>query len=191
MKTNVTIRIDADVVRNARELNLNISRICESALLQAVEEEREPFVITETSQIILQAELIYNIRDKRLAIVFNVINASEENVLSDRIYYLVSITDKEFLTDLPVQGIQEFTGIILERRTISKGGTEFFSEQLIPSSELAKRLSEVTHKDSKNLRWVAFPTLIVDSKKRVLKGKYEQKWDEKGLFPIPQPLKTM
>ena len=191
MKTNVTIRIDNDVVRNAKALDLNISRICEGALLQAVEEETKPFKITETSQLILQAELIYNIREKRLAIGFTAINASEENVITDRINYLISITDKEFLTDLERESIQTFRGTILERRTLSKGGREIFSKQLFPSSELAKRLSEVTYKDSKNLRWIVYPTLIVDSKKRVLKAKYEQTWDEKGLLPIPQPLKTM
>ena len=192
MKTNVTIRIDDDVVQNAKALNLNISRICEGALLQAVEEETKPFGITETSQIILQAELIYNIREKILAIVFIAINASEENVISDRINYLVSITDKEFFTGLPDrQSIQKFKGTILERRTLSKGGREIFSKQLFPSSDLAERLSEVTHEDSKNLRWIVYPTLTVDSKKRVLQAKYEQIKDEKGVFPIPRPLKTM
>lgn len=192
MKTNVTIRIDDDLVQNARALDLNFSRICEGALLQAVEEETKPFEITETSQILLQAEIIYNIREKRLAIGFIAINASEENVITDRINYLISITDKEFFTDLPErQSIQTFKGTILERRTLPKGGTEPFSEQLHPSPDLTKRLLEVTQKDSKNLRWIIIPTLIVDSKKRVLKAKYDQTWDEKGLFPIPQPLKTI
>lgn len=191
MKTNVTIRIDDDAVQNAKALNLNISRICEGALLQAVEEETKPFEIIETSQIILQAELIYIIREKRLGIGFIAINASEENVISDRINYMISITDKEFFTDLERESIQTFRGTILERRTLSKGVAEPFPEQLLPSPELAKRLSEVTHKDSKNLRWIVIPTLFVDSKKRVLKAKYEQTWDKKGLYPVPRPLKTM
>jgi len=45
MRTNVTIRIDDDVVKNAKALDLNFSRICEGALLQAVEEETKPFGI--------------------------------------------------------------------------------------------------------------------------------------------------
>ncbi len=192
MRTNVTIRIDDDVVQRAKALDLNFSRICEGAMLQAIEEETKPFGITETCQVILEAELIYNIREKILGINFTAINASEENVISDRINYLVSVTDKEFFTDLPDrQSIQKFKGTVLKRKTLPKGGRDTFSERLSPSPDLGKRLSEVTYKDSKNLRWIVYPTLIVDSKKRVLQARFEQIMDEKGVFPIPRPLKTM
>ena len=192
MKTNVTIRIDSDVVHNAKELDINISRICENALLRAVEEETRPYGITETSQIILEAELIYNIQEKSLAISFITINASEQNVISDRINYLIAITDKEFFTDLrDRQSIQKFKGTILERKTLPKGGRDFFSEQLIPSPELAERLSEVNYEDAQNLRWIVYPTLIVETKNRVLKAKYDQIRNEKNMFPVPKPLKTV
>ena len=189
MRTNVTIRIDDDVVQNAKALDLNISRICEEALHQAVEEETRPYEISETSKLILEAELIYNIREKILTIVFTAINASEENYISDRINYIISVTDKEVFTDLSDrQTVQKFKGTILERKTLPRGGRDSFSEQLIASSSLAKRLSEVNYEDTKNLRWVVYPTLIVNSKRRVLKAKYEQIWDEKKVFPIPRPL---
>jgi len=192
LKTNVMIRIDDDVVQSAKALDLNFSRICEGALLQAIEEETRPFGITETSQIIVEVELVYHIREKSLTIGFTAINASEEDVISDRINYLAAITDKEFFTDLPDrQSIQKFKGTILERRTLSKGGREVFSEQLEPSPDLEKRLSEVTYADSRNLRWIVYPTLIVESKQRVLQATYEQITDEKGVFPIPRPLKTV
>ena len=35
-KTNVTIRIDEEVVREAKELGLNISKTCENCLKQAI-----------------------------------------------------------------------------------------------------------------------------------------------------------
>jgi hypothetical protein len=192
MKTNVTIRIEDDVVQNAKILDLNISKISENALLQAIEEEKQPYGIAETSQIILEAELLFSIREKILLIHFTVINASDENVILDRINYLVSITDREYFSDLPDrQSIQMFKGTILERNTIPKGDRRSFSEQLIPSSTLSKRLSEVTYEDNRNLRWIVYPDLIVDSKKRVLHAKYEQIRDEKrSMFAIPRLLKT-
>jgi hypothetical protein len=180
------------VVQNAKILDLNISRICENALLQAIEEEEQPYGITETSQIILEAELLFNIREKILAIHFTVINASDENVILDRINYLVAITDREYFSDNPDrQSIQMFRGTFLERDTIRKGDRRSFSEPLLPSSTLAKRLSEVTYEDKRNLRWIVYPDLIVDSKKRVLHAKYEQIHDKKrSLFAVPRLLKT-
>jgi hypothetical protein len=79
----------------------------------------------------------------------------------------------------------------LERRTIPKGSKAIFSKPLIPSPDLAARLSEVTYEDGKNLRWVVYSNLIADSKRRVLQAKYEQTLDEKKLFPVPRALKTM
>jgi len=81
LKTNVTIRIDEHVAEKAKELDLNISKISQESLLQAIEEETKPYKITDTSEVVLEAELIYNIRQKTLAISFVAINASGENVI--------------------------------------------------------------------------------------------------------------
>jgi hypothetical protein len=191
MKTNVTIRIDEEIVQNAKELDLNISRISEKALLQAVKEETKPYMIVETSQIILDAKLYYNIRERALAVTFIVFNASEENVISDRINYSLLVTDRETFTDLPIrQSIQEFKGINLERKTVFKGQREIFVEHLSPSPELSKIFSEVTHEDTKNLRWVIYPTAFVESKKRVLQAKFEQILDEKKHYLLPRPIEA-
>ena len=173
-------------------MDLNISKICETALMQAVEEETKPYAIKETSQIILETELVYSIREKNLGIVFNAINASDENVITDRINYIVSLTETEIFTDIPDrQSIQTFKGTILERKTLSKGGRDFFSEQLLPSPALAKKLSEITYEDNKNLRWIVNPILIVNSKNRILQAKYHQTKNEVGPFPTPLPIKTI
>jgi hypothetical protein len=191
MKTNVTIRIDEEIVQNAKELDLNISRISEKALHQAVKEETKPYMIFETPQITLKANIFYNIREKGLAATFIILNASEENVISDRINYSVLVTDKEFFTDLPGrQSLQEFKGTNLERQTIFKGQWAIFTEILSPSPELAKRLAEMTHEDSKNLRWVISPAAFVESRKRVLQAKFEQIKDEKKTYPLPRPIES-
>lgn len=190
MKTNVTIRIDESLAQRAKELDLNFSKIAEDALKQAIEEETKPFGIIETSQIILEPEVAYNVRDKILGITFTVTNASDENIISDRINYLMGITDREQFTDHPDQYIQVFKGTVFERTTIQKGSKVFFSEKLIPSSDLAIKLSQVTYEDTKNLGWIIYPTFIADSRKKVLQAKFEQKKCDKGLYPILRPLKT-
>jgi hypothetical protein len=191
MKTNVTIRIDEEIVQNAKELDLNISRISEKALLQAVNEETKPYMIVETTQIILDAKLYYNIREKTLAATFIVFNASEENIISDRINFSLLVTDRETFTDLPIrQSLQEFKATNLERKTLFKGQREIFVEHLSPSPELSKILFEVTHEDTKNLRWVIYPTAFVESKKRVLLAKFEQILDEKKTYPLPRPIES-
>ena len=40
-KTNVTIRIDEDVVKEAKELGLNISKTCENCLKQAIKHMKQ------------------------------------------------------------------------------------------------------------------------------------------------------
>jgi hypothetical protein len=191
MKTNVTIRIDEDLVQNAKELDLNISRISEKALHQAVKEETKPYMIFETSQITLKPNVFYNIREKGLAATFMIVNGSEENVISDRINYSVLVTDKEFFTDLPIrQSLQEFKGTNLERQTIFKGQWTVFTEMLSPSPELAKRLAEMTHEDCKNLRWVISTAAFVESRKQVLQAKFEQIKDEKKIYPLPRPIEA-
>ncbi len=191
MKTNVMIRIDEGLVQAAKELDLNFSKIAEDALKQAIEEETKPFGIIETSQIILEAELIYNLRDKKLGISFIVTNASDENIISDRINYSIGITNREFFSDLPDrQCLQEFKGTVLERETIPKGGKGSFSKQLSPSPELTSLLSQVTYEDTKNLRWIVYPKFIANSRKKILEAKYKQTMDEQGHYPVPRPLKT-
>jgi post-segregation antitoxin (ccd killing protein) len=191
MKTNVMIRIDEGLAHTAKELDLNFSKIAEDALKLAVEEETKPFGITKTSQIIVETELMYNVRAKKLGVSFVVTNASDENIISDRVNYLLIVTDQESFTDLPhCQGIQVFKGTVFERRTLHKGVKDGFSDELIPSSELASRLAQVTYEDSKNLRWVVYPEFFADTRKKVLQAEYAQKMDDKGFFPIPRPLKT-
>lgn len=191
MKTNVMIRIDEGLAQTAKELDLNFSKIAEDALKQAIEEETKPFGIVETSQILLGAELFYNVRDKMLTLVFVVDNVSDENVVSDRINYTLGITDRETFTNIPDrQCIQTFKGTILERETIPKGGHGSFGERLVPSADLAAKLSEVTCEDSKNLRWIVYPRLIANTRKTILGANYKQKIDEKGHFPVPRPLRT-
>ena len=36
MKKNVMIRIDADIAENAKEIGLNISKVCENALIRSI-----------------------------------------------------------------------------------------------------------------------------------------------------------
>ena len=43
LKKNVMIRIDAELVEKAKELGLNISKVCENALIQAVKALEETF----------------------------------------------------------------------------------------------------------------------------------------------------
>jgi len=190
MKTNVTIRIDEDLVQNAKELDLNFSKIAEDALKLAIEEETKPYGIIGTSQILFEAELIYNLKDKELGLSFTLINATPDNIISDRTRYWLVVTDRESFTDLPYrQGLQAFNGMVFERATIAKGGRVSFSEKLAPSLDLESRLSQVTYEDSKNLRWIVYLRAVVDSRKRVLEANYKQEMDEKGYYPIPRPLK--
>src|SRR5665647_1528976 len=93
-------------------------------------------MIVETTQIILDAKLYYNIREKTLAATFIVFNASEENIISDRINFSLLVTDRETFTDLPIrQSLQEFKATNLERKTLFKGQREIFVEHLSPSPE--------------------------------------------------------
>jgi len=191
MKTNVTIRIDDDLVQRAKELDLNLSKIAENALFQAVEEESKPYGIVETSQIIYEASIFYSLREKILIANFTVINASAENVISDRINYSILITDREVFTELPIwQSLQQFKGSNLERQTIPTGQRRTFAERLTPSPELATRLAEMTFEDNKNLGWVVYPGLFVETRKQVLFAKFEQIVDDKKRFLLPRPLKT-
>ena len=56
MKKNIMIRIDADVAKKAKDLGLNISKVCENSLKQAVEVmegmygKREPKIHPISSQ---------------------------------------------------------------------------------------------------------------------------------------------
>lgn len=190
MKTNVMIRIDADAVQSAKALDLNISRICEEALTQAVEEEARPFEITESMQIILRAGIAYHVRSEglRLGLVFVIANESGENVVLDRINYDVFIK-----RDVNDKDVQHFKGNVLERRTISKGMQEVFPESLEPSPDLVQILKETTASDHyvKGLKWVIFADLFVDSKKRILRGKFEQILDEKGVWPRPRYINVL
>ena len=43
LKKNVMIRIDAELVEKAKEMGLNISKVCENALIQAVKALEEAF----------------------------------------------------------------------------------------------------------------------------------------------------
>ena len=43
VKKNVMIRINADLAEKAKELGLNISKVCENALIQAVKALEEAF----------------------------------------------------------------------------------------------------------------------------------------------------
>jgi len=184
MRTNVMIRVDEETVRNAKALELNISKICEEALMRAVTEEAQPYGIVPSLQIIYDAEFFhYPTAGNHLAIIFTVRNTSEENVILDRIKYLVAVKKESGET------VQTFEGTILDRRTIAKGSKEIFPEKLMPSPDLARVLKETTSDNQSTLKWIVFPTLIADSKKRILEGKFEQVWDEKQIMPRPRSLK--
>jgi len=178
------IRVDEETVRTAKALELNISKICEEALMNAVMEETQPYGIIPSLQIIYDAELYqYPRMGNHLAIIFTVRNNSEENVILDRIKYLVAVLKESG------EPIQTFEEMILDRRTIAKGTSESFPGKLIPSADLARVILETTSDGKSSLKWVVYPTLIADSKKRVLEGKFEQIWDEKKTMALPRPLK--
>ena len=179
------IRINTETVQNAKSLGLNISKICEDALIQAIKEETQPYEIVESPQIIFDAELLYVPSDSTLALGFTVTNTSEENVILDRINYVLDIK-----SDNSEKPIQIFKGTVLKRVTIRKGqGKHPFGERLKPSPELARILREKASNNFKDLEWRIVPSLYVNNKKSILKGRFKQILDETGINPRPRLIK--
>lgn len=173
VKTNVMIRIDEETVQKAKALDLNISKICEEALDNAVKEEMQPYGLIESQQIIFDAELFYH-ESTRFLVVFNVTNASEENVILDRITYLVDLVDS---ANVPVRTL---TGAVLRRRTILKGAKEKFIDDPAECQDLVDDLKKKSVNIEKDLKWRITPSLYVDSKRGILQGHFEEIFDETG-----------
>jgi hypothetical protein len=173
MKTNVMIRIDEEIVQKAKALDLNISKICEEALDSAVKEEMEPYGLIESQQIIFDAELCYY-ESTRFLVVFNVTNASEENVILDRIDYSIDLVDS---ANVPVRTL---TGAVLRRRTILKGTKEKFIDDPAEGQDLVDDLKKKSVNIEKDLKWRITPSLYVDSKGGILQGHFEEIFDESG-----------
>ena len=166
MKTNVMIRIDEEIVQKAKALDLNISKICEEALDNAVKEEMQPYGLIESQQIIFDAELCYH-ESARFLVVFNVTNASEENVILDRIDYLVDLVDS---ANAPIRTL---TGAVLRRRTILKGTKEKFIDDPAEGQDLVDDLKKKSVDIEKDVKWRITPSLYVESKRGILQGQFQ------------------
>jgi len=166
MKTNVMIRIDEETVQKAKALDLNISKICEEALDNAVKEEIQPYGLIESQQIIFDAELCYY-ESTRFLVVFNVTNASEENVILDRIDYSIDLVDS---ANAPIRTL---TGAVLRRRTIHKGTKEKFIDDPAEGQDLVDDLKKKSVDIEKNVKWRITPSLYVESKRGILQGQFQ------------------
>jgi hypothetical protein len=167
MKTNVMIRIDEETVQKAKALELNISKICEEALENQVKEELQPYGLIQSQQIIFDAELYYH-ESTRLLVVFNVTNASEENVILDRITYSVDLggpADTSFYS---------FTGAMLRRRTIEKGTKEKFIDDPQEGLDLVDEMKKKSVDIEKDVKWVITPSLYANSKRGILQGQFQE-----------------
>lgn len=183
MKTNIMIRIDENVAQSAKSVDLNISKICEEALMHAVQEETQPYQITVSRQIVFSADLLYNKKQSQIAVLFSILNTSEENVILDRITYKIFIQPAK-QTGFGDPTPQTFKGVILERNTIQKG------QWLGVSDALTFEQSKITSMLNEELSWRIYPELFVDSKRGILNGKFEQKLDDNGQVAA-RPLKVI
>jgi antitoxin component of RelBE/YafQ-DinJ toxin-antitoxin module len=186
LKTNIMIRIDAETAESAKALGLNISKISEDALAQAIAEETRPFSIVESDQVVFRANLIYVKHEETLGLGFNVLNASEENLIIDRIIYSLHLSKEIF--DKP---IEVFKGVALKREDVPKGKqVSMPGEGFKPSKGTVDRINEMIAKGDGSVKWVIFTELYLSSKKGIIKGKFEWKRDEKG-FACLEPLLIM
>ena len=167
MKTNVMIRIDEETVQKAKALELNISKICEEALENQVKEEMQPYGLIQSQQIIFDAELYYH-ESTRLLVVFNVTNASEENVILDRITYSVDLADP---ANTP---FYSFNGAMLRRRTIEKGTKEKFIDDPREGLDLVDDLKKKSVDIEKDVKWIITPSLYANSKRGILQGQFRE-----------------
>jgi len=179
------IRIDEATVQSAKELDINISKICEDALAKAVNDENRPFGILENKQIILDSDIVYLKKQGRLVVSFKVSNISEENVIFDRLIYKIFIQCAEKEKRLTPDGLR-FFGNNIERATIQKGGFISFSE-LLDKNFKPETLCLTGIND---LSFRIFTELFVDSKRGIARGGSLQPIGNSDV-PEVRPIKTM
>jgi len=176
------IRIDAEAVEKAKTLGLNISKICEEALNQAVAEETRPYSLIESDKVTFSADLFYVKNNELLGPVFRIVNSSEENLILDRIVYSASLYEANLplleTLDKPIQG---FKGVILKREDIPKGAIKYIGGELPkPSSDTVEKINIMMSKGDESIKGVIFADIFLNGKKGIITGKFEVKRDEKG-----------
>ena len=181
-KTNVMIRIDSNIAEKAKALDLNLSKLCEAALESAIVEETQPFSIKLSDKIFFRSSVGYLSRKGIISIWFTVTNASDENLILDRITYQLFIT-KEVLGDV----LESFNSAVLTREDIPKGKQVIVAGEAFKiSKDTIEKLNEMSSRNERTIGHIVNANIFLNSKKNVIKGKFEWKKDENG-FPIIEP----